>query len=931
MKPAAKLNELGQSTWLDLIGRKLIRSGELKRMIEEDGVRGVTANPAIFEKAIVESDEYDDELKTLIERGKSPMEIYETIAVGDVQSAADVFRPLFDKLQGRDGFVSLEVSPYIARDTAATLAEAKRFWKTVDRPNVFIKIPANPEGIPAIRQATAAGINVNITLIFSVRVYDQVIDAYMSGLEDRVGQGLPISQIHSVASFFVSRVDTAVDKLLEEKGVKDLQGKIANANAIEAYQRYLGSIATPRWKALEAKGGTRQRPLWASTGTKNKAYSDVLYVEPLIGRDTVNTMPLQTLQAFNDHGKVAGETILEAVDEARAQLARLQQVGIDLEAVCAKLTDDGLDLFSTALDGLLHAISARSAAQGFARKAQLRESPGRRKDEAAEGLKIAREKKIASRLWAKDASLWGAKNVAKTRLGWLELPELARERLPELTAFAKEASQKFRHCILLGMGGSSLAPEVIARILGKRESGLDLRVLDSTAPDAVRAAARGFDLRKTLFLVSSKSGTTTEVDAFYRHFRSQVDEGKNFVAITDEGTPLQKRASQEGFRRTFVNPSDIGGRYSALSYFGLVPAALLGLDVGQLVDQAERVALASHARVPLHENLAVRLGAVAGGLARKGVDKLTLLLSPKLAPFGAWLEQLVAESTGKQGRGIIPVDGEPPGKKDAYGADRLFVSLALASEAHDMSYLAEAGHPLVQWKLSAPAEIAGEFLRWEIATAAMGAVLEIDPFDEPNVAESKEKTKALLAKGTLAPEEPALRSQGLALFALADHAQVLRKAAGTLGSAVAGSPAGWIAAHLALGNPGDYVGLQAYMPQDEELAEKLHGVQGAIRDATKMACTSGFGPRFLHSTGQIHKGGPDTGLFLQITSDGGEDLPIPGMPYSFGTLFAAQARGDLEVLQAHGRRVLRIHVEDRAAAGKVVDVVRQAANLISRK
>src|SRR6267143_352049 len=788
MKPAARLNEIGQSAWLDLIGRKLIRSGELKRMIEEDGVRGVTANPAIFEKAIVESDEYDDELKSLIEQGKSPMEIYETIAVEDVQAACDVFRPLFDRLGGRDGFVSLEVSPYIARDTKATVAEAKRFWKAVDRPNVLIKIPANPEGIPAIRQATAAGISVNISLI------------------------------HSVASFFVSRVDSAVDKLLEEKVARDLLGKIAIANAKEAYQRFLKSVATPRWKALEAKGATRQRPLWASTGTKNKAYRDVMYVETLIGRDTVNTLPLATLQAFNDHGKVEGETILQGVEEARAQLARLREIGIELEVVCAKLTDEGLDLFSKALDGLLHAISARAAAQNFSRKAQLRESLGRRKDDAAEGLKIAREKKVGARLWAGDATLWGAKNVAKTRLGWLEATRFGQQHAAEIAGFAKEAAQKFRHCLLLGMGGSSLAPDVIARVLGKREGGLDLRVLDSTAPDAVRAAAQGFDLRKTLFLVSSKSGGTTEVDAFYRYFRGKVNDGASFVAITDADTPLQKRAQQEGFWRTFVNPSDIGGRYSALSYFGLVPAALLGHDVGALIEHAEQVALASHARVPLHENLAVRLGAIAGGLAWKGADKLTFVFSRNLAPLGAWLEQLVAESTGKQDRGIVPVDGEPPGKTDAYGNDRLFVSLALASETHDMSYLAEAGHPLLQWKLSAPGEIAGEFLRWEIATAVMGAVLEIDPFDEPNVSESKEKTKALLSAGALPAPEPALRSHGLALFASAEHAQVLRKAAGTLGSEAASSPAGWIAAHLALGESGDYVGLQASRPPDAELA-----------------------------------------------------------------------------------------------------------------
>jgi transaldolase/glucose-6-phosphate isomerase len=359
MKPAARLNEFGQSAWLDLIGRRLIQSGELERMAEEDGIRGVTANPAIFEKAIAETNEYDDELKKLVAKGLSPMQIYETLAVADVRAACDVLRPLFEKLKGGDGFVSLEVSPFIARDTRATVEEAKRFWAAVDRPNLIVKIPANPEGIPAIRESIAAGISINITLIFSVKVYAQVIDAYLSGLEDRVGKGLPISQIHSVASFFVSRVDTAVDKLLEAKGNKELQGKIANANAKEAYQLFLQTLATPRWKALAAKGATRQRPLWASTGTKNKAYSDVHYVEPLIGRDTVNTMPLATLKAFNDHGKVA-ETVTQGVDEARAQLRGLAELGIDLEQVCAKLTDEGLELFAKALTGLLQTIEKRA-------------------------------------------------------------------------------------------------------------------------------------------------------------------------------------------------------------------------------------------------------------------------------------------------------------------------------------------------------------------------------------------------------------------------------------------------------------------------------------------------------------------------------------------------------------------------------------------
>src|SRR5436305_2171320 len=389
MKPAARLSEFGQSAWLDLIGRKLIHSGELSRMVEEDGIRGVTANPAIFEKAIVETDEYDEQLGQLISQEKKPLDIYEAVAVDDVRAGCDLCRPLFDRLQGKDGFVSLEVSPYIARDTRATVEEAKRFWNAVDRPNLFIKIPANPEGIPAIREATAAGISVNITLIFSNRVYGQVIDAYLGGLEERVQKGLPVSQIHSVASFFVSRVDSAVDKLLEQKGNKDLLGKIAVANAKEAYQLFLRSIESDRWKKLEAKGATRQRPLWASTGTKNKAYSDVLYVDTLIGRETVNTMPLATLQAFNDHGKAAPDTVVQDVEEARSQLQRLGQVGIDLEEVCRKLTDDGLELFAVALRNLLHAIEARSEAQRWRNSSRVDERLGRQKEAAEQGLAIA--------------------------------------------------------------------------------------------------------------------------------------------------------------------------------------------------------------------------------------------------------------------------------------------------------------------------------------------------------------------------------------------------------------------------------------------------------------------------------------------------------------------------------------------------------------
>jgi transaldolase/glucose-6-phosphate isomerase len=764
-----------------------------------------------------------------------------------------------------------------------------------------------------------------------------VIDAYMSGLEQRLAKGLPIAQIHSVASFFVSRVDTLVDKLLEEKGAagKELQGKIAVANAKEAYQVFLAKIATPRWKALEAQGATRQRPLWASTGTKNKAYSDVLYVEPLIGRDTVNTMPLATLIAFNDHGKVA-DTIGQGVPEARAQLKRLGELGIDLEKACAKLTVDGLELFSKAFEALLKALADRSEAQRSSKAMKVEERLGKRQQDAEAGLAAAAQKKAGSRLWARDATLWGDDPkhvaVAKNRLGWLEVTKFVRQNLAELSSFANEAAQRFDHCVLLGMGGSSLCPDVLGRVLGKQRGGLDLRVLDSTAPDAVRDVVKDFDLARTLFLVSSKSGGTTEVNCFYKHFRAEVERqigaataGSHFVAITDNGSPLHQLAKTDGFWRTWVNPGDIGGRYSALSWFGLVPAALLGLDVGRMLDEADKVAHASSAQVPLKENLAVRLGAILGGCANGGAEKLTLLLSKELAPFGGWVEQLVAESTGKSGKGIVPVDGEPYAAADKYGDDRVFVAMSFASEKHDAGPL----QPLVQWQVPNRVALAGEFLRWEIATAIAGAVTGVDPFDEPNVTESKEKTRALLATGKLPPLEPSLRAGGLALFASGPHSAVLKKAAATLGADKGASPAHWIAAHLALGEPHDYVALLAYLPPSDELRKQFSELQGRVRDATRLAVTFGFGPRFLHSTGQLHKGGPNNGVFLQATSDGGADLPIPGELYGFATLFAAQARGDLEVLQARGRRALRVHVED-GDSNKIIEAVREAVRLLAR-
>ena len=835
----------------------------------------------------------------------------------------------------RDGFVSLEVSPRLADDTDGTLEEARRFWKRVARPNLFIKIPATEAGIPAIERAIADGISVNVTLLFSVRMYERVMEAYHRGLEARVASGLPVQGIHSVASFFVSRVDSAVDKALDKLGTpqaKALLGKLAVANAKVANDAFFRTFATPRWAALEAKGANVQRVLWASTGTKNKAYPDILYVQELIGPRSVNTMPEATLKAFNDHGDVR-RTVDVGLDEARAQLAALEALGISLEQVCDDLTRDGVKLFDDAFTKLLHVVEARSTAARDERDTRLARHLGGVGAVTQPSLDAAVKEKLAQRLWARDASLWSAEPkhqaVAKNRLGWLDLPAALPGQLADLKSFVSGALKDgFKHALLLGMGGSSLAPEVLARVFGPQPGFLTVRTLDSTAPEAVRASVDGWDLTKTLFIVATKSGTTTETSAFYRHFRELVATGSHFVAITDPGSKLEALAKAEGFRRIFTHAPDVGGRYAALTYVGLVPAALLGLDLDHFAAAARRAALAYDGAVA--GNAAVSMGVALGALAGRGVNKLTLLASPDLAPLGAWIEQLVAESTGKDGRGIVPIAGEAPGAPADYGSDRVFATFKLAGEKtpdldRAVTALIEAGAPVFSWQLADRSSLAGEFLRWEIATAAAASVLGVDAFDEPNVTESKEETRAVLAEGAV-QDTPVWRSPvGLAVYA--PQADALRETIRARGWDERSTTA-WLAALLSTAKPGDYLATLAYLPQLGTTERSLEALRTSARNRLRLATTLGFGPRFLHSTGQLHKGGPASGVFLQVTHTSGGDVAVPGEKYTFGQLLAAQAAGDLRVLARHGRRALRVNLDNDDAFGAFALAFQEALELV---
>ena len=534
-----------------------------------------------------------------------------------------------------------------------------------------------------------------------------------------------------------------------------------------------------------------------------------------------------------------------------------------------------------------------------------------------------------SRLWSRDDSLWGddpeLRAVVGNRLGWLESPAAMRRETGTLRAFAEElAAAGFTHAVLLGMGGSSMAPEVMRATFGVKPGALDLVVLDSTSPAAVRDVGARLDLRRTIFLVASKSGGTIEVAALEKYFFEWaraalgVRAGASFAAITDPGSPLEALARSRGYRRAFLNAPTIGGRFSALSYFGLVPAALVGADLDALLDAALREAGDSGARVPAARNPGVSLGAALGELALAGRDKLTLVLGDEIASLGAWIEQLVAESTGKDGRGIVPVADEPLAPPASYRADRVFVAVSqrpfpAATEAR-LAALRDAGHPLIRWTIPAAESIGAEFMRWEIATAAAGATLGVNPFDEPNVTEAKKATQAVLSEYLEAGRAPDV-------YWLASEGETTVEAPVSVADAIEehvadrDRPAAWAPALFGLERDGDYVAICAYLHRTPARHERLQRLRLACRNATRLATTLGYGPRFLHSTGQLHKGGPNNGIFLQITADEGLEVPIPGESYDFAALIRAQAAGDYEVLERRRRRVMRVHLSRDVEGG----------------
>ncbi len=924
MNPLQKLNKFGQSVWLDNIQRRLIRNGELEEMIRKGEIRGITSNPSIFNAAISKSNDYDPVLQPLAWAGWSPDAIFWQLAVDDIKAVADLFQDLYLESGKSDGFVSLEVNPLLAFDSEKTLADAKTLWSRLRSPNLMIKIPATKEGVLAIRKAIAAGINVNATLIFSLDRYAEVIDAYLSGLEDRLKEGEAIDEISSVASFFISRVDTKIDGFLQrmvnggeiaEKDADKLQGKAAIANARLAYQLFTDTIQSSRFRTLQEKGAKPQRPLWASTSTKNPNYRDVIYIEELIGRDTVNTIPPATLAAFRDHGKVE-KKIDSDLHHAEEVIRELADIGIEMDAITSQLEVEGVQAFIDAYKELIVSIQAKV----------MEYQKGIRSLEKLYQASLARmsEKKIIDCLYSGEPSFWVKDEVGqkefRNRLGWLNAPTRYLEHLSDYDDFRQELLEAgFKKVLVVGMGGSSLAPEVFSHlsrhINGENRHGLELGILDSTDPISVKYASEEFPVKDTLYLISSKSGTTAEINANFKYFwflaekEFQDQAGSRFAAITDPGTALERLAEDKKFRKIFTGDPEVGGRFSALTSFGLVPAVLMGLDTQKILTLADEMVRSCSPGMVAEQNPGLALGTLIGTAASAGRDKLTLITDTELESFGAWLEQLIAESTGKQGKGILPVDQEPEIHPLKYGTDRLFIYVRLnGSKDRRVEDLISAGHPCFVLPVENIHSIGAEMYRWEVATTVACAVLEVNPFDQPDVQESKTITNRMIQEfkegGTLPRYSTIWQSLGINVFGKGSsiHGKNLQEV---------------IWDFLAGAKKGNYVSLMAYYPQIGEMVTEFQLLRKKVVDKTGLAVTLGFGPRYLHSTGQYHKGGANNGYFLIFANPNEVGIDVPGESISFGIMEYAQALGDFEALKSKGRKVLLIQI----AAGKLKDML----------
>lgn len=907
MTNLTELHQSGQSTWLNYLRNNFIRSGELADKIRL-GIQGVTANAEVYERAIAGSSDYDEAIRRAVAEGTPARLIHQSLMVDDIQRAADVLHPVYEGSNRLDGFVSFELEPAVFTDVTTAVAEIRHVMHLIDRNNVMVEVPATPVGIDIIRALTVDGISVNATHLFSVTDFEKVAQSYLDGISEYISNhSVWHAAPTAVASFSLSSLDSAIDGELIKRGRPDLTGKTAIAMAKVIYERNKSLFSTPEWVKLSAKGARPLRPKWTRVTPRDFSFPEDYYVNNLVGPDTVITFSPVSLSKFLRQGAVE-KTLADGLESAQAHLAELTAIGIDLDKISAQLKQKYLTASDQRFQALVGAVMLKRDQLDVEWRPMVADY-GNEEPTIEKALQNLCRQKIVCRIWSHDYTVWKPKPTEITnRMGWLHIMDTMAEKVDRMVSIKNRViAEGYSHALLLGMGGSSLAPELFQKTLGRPSRPanmpfpyLDMVVVDTTDADAIRAAEAAVDLTKTLVIVSTKSGGTVETLSAFKYFYNRLAEvvgetevGEHFIGITDPGSKIVDLAARYKFRDLFINDPNIGGRYSALSYFGLVPAALVGVDVAGLLERASVMAsntAACHCDA-IAGNMAAQLGTAMGTLANVGRDKLTFFISEPLISFGDWVEQLIAESLGKEGKGILPVVNEPLAPVETYAADRVFVHLRLEGDKkYDdfVSRLAEAGHPIITFHLQDLYDLGGQFFLWEMATAIAGHYLGINPFDQPNVEAAKVKARAVVAeyaeKGTLpAGEFAPLNAESLLKF--------LDKA-----------------------KPGDYVCIQAYVQATPAAEEALQTLRQAIHLHTGLATTSGFGPRFLHSTGQLHKGDMGNGLFIQFISDAQEDVAIPdeagaaASNMSFNVLKKAQALGDAQALHDARRRVISFNV-----------------------
>ena len=930
MDPIQSVHSLGQSLWLDIIRRDSLDSGELADRVAAGELRGATSNLTILESAILSSDSYSVDLRRLAQAGWTAEKIFNQLAVDDIRAAADAFLPLFEQTNGGDGFVSIDVNPEFADDTNRTIEEARRLWDAVNRPNAMIKIPATLAGLPAIESSIRAGINVNATLIFSLGRYIEVMEAYMIGLEGRLEAGGSLDYVTSVASFFVSPIDIALDEQLREvfqrceaegERASSLLGKVAIANSKLAYAQFVATFQGERFQKLATRGARVQRPLWASTSMKNPEYPDTYYVDNLIGPDTVNALSEASLKAFKDHG-TPELTLPENISTARSQLQALDDLGISLDAAAEQLEVQGVSESAISYRSILGTIEEKAGA--FQKEIAALEPKMR------ETLAEVELDDVGKRLWQQDVTLWVERDREKARvrrwLGWLSEPARASTETAELTRFAEALDPAITTFVLIGSGGGTITAEMLARILAP-PNGIDLHTISTANPDDIRTIKRKIAPEATFYLlVDSSSGDGIEehlLSTFWEQALRKLEEqtGDHFVVITKDGSKLHHWAVEKGIQKIIEADKQDDFWLSPFNWTSLLPAAQAGADIQSFVQGGVGMTRACGPLVDVAQNPGLFLSSVLAAAFRSGRDKVTLFADPPLEPILKWIEGLLAAGRGKEESGFIPIWDEPLGSGNVYGDDRLFVYLR-SSGALDrrLAGWIRADIPVLVLETSTNPEAIGEMLvQWQIGAAIAQHLLSVNPTD----LDARHRTRAELQhilhrlerKGALPQADPLWQGDGVQLRAASRDLQFTGSGLSEVVDFI-----------LSESQEAGGLGLRLYTPMSITLQGKVKRLRHTLRDQLGLFSLASPAGCDLCS---------DRGLkdmvYLILMVKPRKDEAIPGKNYTFGQLFEGQALSDLAAMKGYGSPVLYLYFDAQKRLSDFLLAMTEAAKVRDSK